>query len=155
MIYAFLTGTRWLWAWVMTVCWEDSDGNLAFAGWSIPYMDLKLCVAFINMCILLVKARASAFSSQFKPCLYFTRTWFRVCAWDTEWLGNSNLENLWQFVSKNGMICSQLQLGNGLFLCKRVDSDGRQSSNSFSISYLHGTVWCKSNLSIGQERYKP
>lgn len=92
MIYAFLAGTRWLWAWVMTVCWEDSDGNLAFAGWAITYMDLRLCVAFINMCVLLVKAGASSFSSQLKSYLYFTHTWFKICAWNPEWLGNSNSE---------------------------------------------------------------
>lgn len=155
MIYAFLAGTRWLWAWVMAVRWEDSDGNLSLAGWSIPYMDLRLYMAFINMYILLVKARASSFPSQLQSCLYVTCTWFEICVCNSEWFGNSNLENLWLFVSWDGVMCSQLQLGSGLFLHRGADSNGRQSSNSFSISISIGKVWCKAKLSVGQESYNP
>lgn len=94
MIYAFLAGTRWLWAWVMTGCWEGSDGNLVPAGWSLPYMDLRLCMAFINLRISLLKGWDSSFPSQHKLRSWFTRTWFRICARDSEWLGNSNLKSL-------------------------------------------------------------
>lgn len=121
MIYGFLAGTRWLWAWVMAVCWEGSDGNLLLAGWSLPYMDLRPCMAFINKRTLLVKVWDSSFPSQHKPCSWFTRTWFRICAWDSEWFGDSNLTSLWLVFSYDVMMHSLVQLGNGLVLCGGVD----------------------------------